>query len=386
MKVRITTILLILLMLVSSFVSCESGDTDTTYNEDTGTVTREYVILQKDAVICDDAEKAKYYCPDIFNPTAVPCRVNIETGEIQYACPVKDCDHKGKDCYYYNMWVKSVYETGNYLIMNVLKYPSGSSLILAYEWKTGTMLEVNKKSKTIDQLIPGVYDGLIYGYSSHASSDLKSSVSFYAIDLYSGEITKTHTVKDNLTPLFAKEGVIYGLNTNGAFTLSVSDETPSEYKLPDGCEGFKLHKPDVLYKTDAPAAIYDIKSKKTVYPDPATDITSPVSDGEYYYCQSRGGVETAKKNDGTEVNYVRYDNIIYRQSLDGETEKYTVDTDYHFIIYAAQGDYVIGRLMYKYSDGVYTPFEELEHDHIRINIKTKEIQLLDLYFEHDYFL
>ncbi len=386
MKIRITTLLLILLMLVSSFASCKSGDTDTTQNEDTGIVTREYIILSEDAVVCDDAEKVKYYCPDIFKPTAVPCRVNIETGEIQYACPDKDCSHKGKECYYYNTWVKSVYDTGKYLIMNVLKYPSGSNIILAYEWETGKMLEVSKKAKTIDQLIPGVYDGVIYGYSAQTSNDLKTTVSIYEIDLYSGEITKSHTVKDDITPLFSKEDIIYGIDTNGPVKLSKTDEAPVSYKLPDGCESYKLHKPDVLYKTDAPAAIYDIKSGKTVNPDPVLNITSPVSGGEFYYYQSRGGVETAKKSDGAEIKYVRYDNKIYRQSFDNTYEKYVIDTDYHFIIYAASGDHVIGRLMYRLSDGVYTPFEELDHDHICINIKTGEIQLLDLYFEHDYFV
>ena len=87
----------------------------------------------------------------------------------------------------------------------------------------------------------------------------------------------------------------------------------------------------------------------------------------------------AKTAEGEEVKYVRYDNGIYRYGADGKTEKYTVDTDYHFIIYAADDGFVIGRLMYKLDDGVITPFDTLEYDHIRIDLSTGQIQLLKLY-------
>ncbi len=347
-------------------------------------IKREYIKLPEGTVICDDAEKAKYYCPDIFKPTVVPCRVNIETGEIQYACPVSGCDHTGKGCYYYNKWVTSVYDTGNYLIMKALDYPAGSDLILAYEWKSGNLIEISKKAQFTECLIPGVYDGIIYAYTTASVSSY--TVQLKSIDLYSGEVSVVQNLSEDTALLFCDEGDVYGVNIRGPVRFYPLKEEPKTYKLPAGCEDYELRKPGMLYKTDAPAAIYDTKSKKTVNPDPELDITSPVRSGDCYYYQSRGTVETGRKSDGTEVKFVRYNNEIFRQSIDGQTEKYTINTDYHFIVYAASGDYVIGRLMYKFADDVYTPFEDLDHDHIRINLKTGDVQFLDLYKEHDYFL
>ncbi len=401
MKIKVLSLIFAALLLLLPLVSCRGGDSETTAltDETTGSgittdgeetrqakepIAHDYVVFSKETVLCDDAEKAKYYCPDIFKPTAVPCRVNIKTGQIQYACPTEGCDHTGKDCFYYNKWVRSVYDTGNYLIMNALDYPAGNNLILAYEWKTGKITEVSKKRNYIQSFIPGVYDGMLYGYRTQSEGE--TVVSIYGIDLYSGEVTIKQLIKSELSLLFCDgNGDIYGADAFGPVVMYSPKEAPTEYKLPDGCEGFKVRKPGMLYKTDAPAAIYDTESKKTVYPSPELDITSPVRGGESYYYQSRGAVETAKKSDGTEAKYVRYDNDIYRQGFDGKAEKFSINTDYHFIIYAADGDCVIGRLMYKITDGVYFPFEELDHDHIRINIKTKEIQLLNLYTEHAYF-
>lgn len=404
MKIKVLSLILAALMPVLMLVSCTGGDIETTAqtNETTDTtgsnattngeetragkepVVREYVAFPKETVLCNDTEKAKYYCPDIFKPTAVPCRVNIKTGQIQYACPTEGCDHSGKDCFYYNKWVRSVYDTGNYLIMIAQDYPAGNSCIFAYEWETGKMTEVSKKAKYIDALIPGVHDGMIYGCHSQYAGG--SNISLYGIDLYSTEVSIKQAIRADMTFLFCDgNGDIYGADAFGPVVMYSPKEAPTEYKLPDGCEGFKVRKPGMLYKTDAPAAIYDTESKKTVDPDPVLDITSPVRGGDSYYYQSRGAVEIANTSGGTEAKYVRYDNDIYRQGFDGKAEKFSVNTDYHFIIYAADGDCVIGRLMYKITDGVYYPFEELDHDHIRINIKTKEIQLLDLYTEHAYF-
>ncbi len=337
--------------------------------------------LKAGAVIYDENSKNKYYCPDIFTPAAVPCRVNIETGEIQYACPSADCNHSGKQCYYYNKWVRSAVNTGNYLIMNIMEYPSALQYIAAYEWETSTVFTICEAGHLADIILPGVIDGSVYGYRTRLTTKTPA-----VIDLFTGKITPSKDAKEELTFLFCDRNKVYGLNKNGPIVITYPDMTVEEYTFPAGCEDYELRKPGMLYRTDAPAAIYDINSGVTVYPDPSLDITSPVQSGDRFYYQSRGEVVTGKKADGTDAKYVRYDNVICRQDIDGKTEKFTVDTDYHFIIYAAYGDCAIGRLMYKITDGVYTPFEELDHDHIKIDLKSGEVQLLDLYTEHDYFL
>lgn len=405
-SITAVTLLTIFILIVPLSACCEPGTdmsrpdesevTSTTQPEESGIssteeqsrperepIIREYILFPKDVILYDEVEKAQFYCPDIFMPTVVPNRVKIETGEIQYACPVEGCTHKGKDCFYYNKWVKSIYDTGNYLIINALD-TSGTNSIFAYEWGTGKLTTICQNADSIDALIPGIYDGMIYGYSVQLGNN--TSIVLYGIDLYSGKVSFEQLINRDLSLLFCKDGDIYGVSTTGPVILYTPKSAPKTYKLPDGCENYKIYKPGMLYDPDAPAAIYDITSKKTVNPDPALDITAPVRVDDWYYYQSRSGsVVTGEKSNGAEVQYIRYDNDIYKQTLDGNATKFTASTDYHFVIYAASGDYVIGRLMYKLSNGIYTPFEELDHDHIRINIKTGEIQLLDLYFEHAYF-
>lgn len=341
--------------------------------------------IPADRVIVDAEKQAKYYCPDVFYTTAVPCRINIETGEKQYACPVEGCDHFGNGCYYYNRWVMSLYDTGNYLIMRVLDYADMEDSLIAFEWDTGTAYLVTKltdKAPYVSQsiLIPGITDGEILAYNNQ-----ESFFNLCGINLYSGE-KKQKLRHTDVQFLFCDGGKVYAVGKNGPCVLRTPESEPEPFEYPDGCSGFEVRKPGILYRTDAPAAIYDIASKKTVKPDRKLDITSPVRSGDVFYYQSRGGIQTGKKSDGTKISYVRYDNVIYRQGLDGKAEKSSIPTDYHFIVYAASGDWVIGRLMYRLSDGVYTPFEELGYDHIRINLTTGKAQLLNLYVEHDYCL
>ena len=332
--------------------------------------------------------KAKYYCPDVFHATAVPCRINIETGEKQFACPVEGCDHFGAECYYYNLFIKFLYDTGNFLIVRTYGY-SGPDSIIAYEWDTGTVYNIisvsGLASDPIGELVPGIIDGEIISYKQ-SSTAYYSRTYLYGLNLYTGEVTSKQQCGKLLDILFCDGGFVYALGWDGPYCFRTLESEPEPFVYPDGCSGFKVRKPGVLYRTDAPAAIYDIASQKTVKPNRKLDITSPVRSGDVFYYQSRGGVQTGKKSDGTEISYVRYDNDIYRQGLDGKAEKFSIPTDYHFIVYAASGDWVIGRLMYRLSDGVYTPFEELDYDHIRINLTTGKAQLLNLYVEHDYFL
>jgi len=337
--------------------------------------------IPADRAVVDAERQAKYYCPSVFNTTAVPCRINIETGEKQFACPVEGCDHFGKGCYFYNKSVTGYFDTGNYLIIQYRLLRVKTNYFIAFEWDTGTMYEIASVSETLSyQLIPGIVDKEILGYYNQDSAFI-----LYGIDLCTGEKTKKQKCTD-VQFLFCDGGKVYAAGKNGPCVLRTPESEPEPFVYPYGCSGFKVRKPGVLYRTDAPAAIYDIASKKTVKPDRKLDITSPVRSGDVFYYQSRGGVQTGKKSDGTEISYVRYDNDIYRQGLDGKAEKFSIPTDYHFIVYASDGDWVIGRLMYRLSDGVYTPFEELDYDHIRINLTTGKAQLLNLYVEHDYFL
>lgn len=373
MKIKILTLVFAALIVLPLFCACgASGETKIVKGG-----------LPEGTTVYDEIEKSKYYCPDIFMTSVVPCRIEIKTGKIQYACPVKDCDHKGKDCYYYNKWIQSVIDTGNYLFMFALSYPSSDKNILAYEWKSGRMYEICDADRLAQIFIPGKVTDTIYAYYQQASGSTFTRI--YGYNVYTGEL-KTRGITADLRFMYCENDFLYGIDTEKAIVLKPGAEKAEPFDMPENCDGFELRKPSMLYRTDAPAAIYDIKSGKTVYPDPPLDITSPVKNGDTFYYQSRGGVVTGRKADGEEVKYVRYDNVIYTQSLDGKTEKYAADTDYHFIIYAADGDCAIGRLMYKLSDGIYTPFEELDHDHIRIDLKTGIIQLLDLYTEHDYFL
>ncbi len=373
MKIKAITVILAVLIVLPLYSAC--GADDETKIIKGG--------LPEGVTVYDADEKSRYYCPDIFYTTVVPCRVEIKSGKIQYACPVKGCDHKGKDCYFYNKWVKTAFDTGRYMIMIVRSYPSGN-YILAYEWKSGRMYEICTADKLNKTFIPGTVTDTVYAYY-HTSSTGGTYTRVYEYNVFTGDLF-TRSVYGDLRFLYCENGTLYGMDTNGAIMLIPGGEEIAPCRMPEGCNGFELRKPGMLYKTDAPAAVYDIKSGVTVYPDPSLDVTSPVYSGGGFYYQSRGGVVTGRKANGEEVKYVRYDNVIYRQSLDGKTEKFVIDTDYHFIIYAADGDFAVGRLMYKLSDGIYTPFEELDHDHIRINLKTGEVQTLDLYTEHDYFL
>ena len=344
--------------------------------------------IPADRAVVDAERQAKYYCPSVFNTTAVPCRINIETGEKQFACPVEECDHFGAECYYYNLFIKFLYDTGNFLIVRTYGY-SGPDSIIAYEWDTGTVYNIisvsGLASDPIGELVPGIIDGEIISYKQ-SSTAYYSRTYLYGLNLYTGEVTSKQQCGKLLDILFCDGGFVYALGWDGPYCFRTLESEPEPFVYPDGCSGFKVRKPGVLYRTDAPAAIYDIASKKTVKPNRKLDITSPVRSGDVFYYQSRGGVQTGKKSDGTEISYVSYDNDIYRQGLDGKAEKFSIPTDYHFIVYAADGDWVIGRLMYRLSNGVYTPFEELDYDHIRINLTTGKAQLLNLYVEHDYFL
>ena len=136
MKKRLLFLALSLIIALSAF-SCKRGgsgsetgtqieETESTRIRDNGSDKNPPKVseggIPEGRVIINAERKAKYYCPDVFHATAVPCRINIETGEKQYACPVEGCDHFGKGCFYYNRWVMSLYDTGNYLIMRVLDY------------------------------------------------------------------------------------------------------------------------------------------------------------------------------------------------------------------------------------------------------------------------
>ena len=401
MKKRILLLALSVIMAFSAF-SCKRGgsetgtqieETESTRIRDNGSDKNPPKVsdgcIPADRVIFDAERKAKYYCPDVFHATAVPCRINIETGEKQYACPVEGCDHFGKGCYYYNRWIKYLYDTGNFLIIRTLEYTGFPESIIAYEWDTGTVYNIwtfsGNGSDPIGELLPGIIDGEIMSYKKYSSINY-TYTNLYGINLYTGEVTQKQQYGKLLDLLFCDGGSVYAVGSSGPFVFATPETKPESFVYPSGTDGYKIRKPGVLYRTDAPAAIYDIASKKTVKPDRKLDITSPVRSGDVFYYQSRGGVQTGKKSDGTEISYVRYDNDIYRQGLDGKAEKFSIPTDYHFIVYAASGDWVIGRLMYRLSDGVYTPFEELGYDHIRINLTTGKAQLLNLYVEHDYCL
>ena len=397
MKKRILLLALSVIMAFSA-VSCKRGgsetgtqieETEATRVRDTGSEKNPPKVseggIPSDRSVVDAERQAKYYCPAVFYTNAVPCRINIETGEKQYACPVEGCDHFGKGCYYYNRWVMSLYDTGNYLIMRVLDYADMEDSLIAFEWDTETAYLITKltdKAPYVAQsiILPGITDGEILAYYNQ-----ESFFNLYGINLYTGERRKIQDRAD-VQFLFCEGGEVYAVGKSGPCVLRTPESKPEPFVYPDGCSGFEVRKPGVLYRTDAPAAIYDIASQKTVKPDRKLDITSPVRSGDVFYYQSRGGVQTGKKSDGTEISYVSYDNDIYRQGLSGKAEKFSIPTDYHFIVYASDGDWVIGRLMYRLSDGVYTPFEELDYDHIRINLTTGKAQLLNLYVEHDYFL
>ena len=403
MKKRLLFLALSLIIALSAF-SCKRGgsgsetgtqivETESTRIRDNGSDKNPPKVseggIPEGRVIINAERKAKYYCPDVFHATAVPCRINIETGEKQYACPVEGCDHFGQGCYYYNRWIKYLYDTGNFLIIRTLEYTGFPESVIAYEWDTGTVYNIwtfsGNGSDPVGELVPGIIDGEIMSYKKYSSTNY-TYTNLYGINLYTGEVASKQRCEKLLDILFCDGGFVYALGWDGPYYYRTPESDPEPFVYPDGCSGFEVRKPGVLYRTDAPAAIYDIASKKTVKPDRKLDITSPVRSGDFFYYQSRGGIQTGKKSDGTEVKYVRYDNDIYRQGLDGKAEKFSIPTEYHFIVYAASGDWVIGRLMYRLSDGVYTPFEELGYDHIRINLTTGKAQLLNLYVEHDYCL
>ena len=391
-------IIIFIILMISAFIltSCGgAGDVTTdiqtdavteTETESTAKDTEEYVYTEITKSVQDDeyynAENiSMYYVPDVFDPVAVPCRVNIKTGEINYACPVSGCDHSGDKCFYYRKVITSVLDTGNYMFIKAYIPTENKPCIYSFCYETGEINELELSPDTqyylkVMKYFIGYNSGVLYmGTTNNSTSAV------YEVDLHTG-VAKIRNMQQRYanTSFYYNEGEL--IINEGKYTgVNVIDGEGNikKIRLPDGTDGYKLRKKGFLYKTDAPAGIYDTKSAAFLDIPADIDITSPVKDGDDYYFQSRGPAETAKTAEGEEIKYVRYDNGIYRYGADGKTEKYTSDTDYHFIIYAADDGFVIGRLMYKLDDGVITPFDTLEYDHIRIDLSTGQIQLLKLY-------
>lgn len=322
----------------------------------------------------------EYYCPDVFNPDYIPCLVNIKTGEIEYACPIENCTHDDKNCFYADKDVNDVLYTGNYLFIYTTTPFKDKPQLFAYCFESNEMEEIvlaagsTANFRTIRYLV-GYSDNAVYaGFTFGSTSRL------YEIDLNTG-IGKSRSYDPYyITNFYYNEGeFIVSEGKNSGLNVIDTDGKIHNLILPEGAEGFKVRKKGFLYKTDKPARIYDTESGKFInFPDDM-DITSPVKSGKDYYFQSRDAITTAVNASGENVDYIQYNNDVYIYSTDGKSEKYTVDTDYHFIIYAAYDGCVIGRIMYKLTDGVISTLDELEYDHIRIELASGETELLNLY-------
>ena len=98
MKKRILLLALSVIMAFSAF-SCKRGgsetgtqieETESTRVRDDGSEKNPPKVseggIPADRVIVDAEKQAKYYCPDVFYTTAVPCRINIDNIAAHSEC------------------------------------------------------------------------------------------------------------------------------------------------------------------------------------------------------------------------------------------------------------------------------------------------------------
>ena len=330
-----------------------------------------YPAFPDDQLLEDETKKDGYYCPSLQNPYDIPLRMNVRTGEVQYACPVPGCDHTSDDCFYNNVIVGCTYDTGNCLIVRFSHLGYANNNTVAFRYSDGKIF--------------GVYSGRgeiigCEGRTLYTAYTQYGTTSVYACPIDDDRPRFLCKLKSAVF-FFEKQGVLYGQDEEGFFKLS-ADGVRSAITIPDAIgdgEYYKFRKDGFAYRTKAPAAVFDYQAETLAKLPAKKDVTSPVKDGNEYYYQVRRAATTARNQDGKTIQYIPYENDVYCYDLSGRETKTTVVTDYHFIVYAVSGDYAVGRLMYRMNGKTYVPYEELEYDHIRINLSDGSFELLKLY-------
>lgn len=319
------------------------------------------------------SEDDDYYCPDAFGFGFVPCRVSLETGEVEYACPVSNCTHSNLGCFYYYNDVTSVYYKSGFMFFVSLDIRTMTKRLYAYDFSRYSMYEIPTKYPSMLGMILNYDNGCLYIFNSTSPNGL----SLLELNL-STDVEKAASVKSSCNPYYVNDRILIAENEKGFFKFDI-DSRESSPLLSEDFIGYKARKHGIYYKTDAPADIFDLDAGIHLSVPKKINITSPVHSGLFYYFQPRGKYTKITDLSGRETAYVPYENEIYQCGLDGSVSTVKINSDYHFVVYAAKGTKLIGRIMYRISEDGQIQLTDLGADHVYIDLEKGTASPLSLY-------
>lgn len=348
-----------------------------------------------------------WYCDRRLNQlnTTLAAAINMKTGEVLVACPDPLCDHSASSetCFFNYLYDKtlvfSACRVDGHIYFVARKISGDGEYMKLYDYNMNSAgIEEVYTYKYIESSPKLFTNGRMLFFTAINSVGEDGSIWLYAYN--PGD--KTLTVLDDdaiyargYQLAFYDDYYIHaaGSGVQGEDTESdiiryckrSYDGSEEEFfdTLPDGTPleifGYGLTN-GLFAKTEANGGVFlQDENRCLPYPtDKATTMPIVYKDSFYFTTRSSQFVKLGiKVESGEPAQGYLYENEIYILNKDGTYKHYSIDCEYHFIIYAAYEDIVVGRIQYRImDDGRY--IKDNAADFIRIDLSTGEVKLYDM--------